>query len=312
MTKRVLFFRDFLAFSGGHLKVWDYFNHVRASGDHSAHIHFSKASVWDESNPWLALRGETVSSWREFRRDILFLGGLDWRMMDAAEREQPASPVVNFVQNVKHGWPENPRFQYLKHRAIRICVGEEIGASIRATGQVNGPVFVIPLGLNLGQAIGLRGTVETDTDILIAALKQPAAGAELAELLRRPGRRLELLTAPLPRDAYLAKVLRARVTVFLPNPAEGVYLPPLEGMALGTLVICARVPGTEYCRDGDNCFYPEYSTEALRASAESALALGDAERRRLLAQAASTAANYDLLKERRAFLEILRNIDQLW
>lgn len=312
MAKRVLFFRDFLCFTGGHLKVWDYFNHVRSSPGHSAHIHFSKESLWDARNPWLELREEAVTAWRDFPRDVFFLAGLDWQVLDPAERDRPGAPVVNLIQHVRHGWPHDPRYAFLRHRAVRICVGEEIGASIRATGQVNGPVFVIPNGLNLAEHAALRGTLEPDTDLLIAALKQPALGAQLAAGLQRPGRKLELLDAPLLRNEYLDKVLRARVTVFLPNAAEGLYLPPAEGMALGTLVVCARVPGTEYCRDGYNAFHPEYTLDAMRAAAEAALALSDAERKRMLAQANQAVARHDLQKERKLFLEILRDVDRLW
>ena len=43
--KEVLFFRDFKKFQGGHLKVWDYFNHVRSSPDHVPRVRFSPGSV---------------------------------------------------------------------------------------------------------------------------------------------------------------------------------------------------------------------------------------------------------------------------
>jgi glycosyltransferase involved in cell wall biosynthesis len=222
-------------------------------------------------------------------------------------------PIVNLLQHVRHGRPGDRRYPFLRHRAIRICVGEEVRASVAATGQVNGPLFAILNGLNLEERHwGLRGKVAPEIDILIAAIKQPEIGRQLAARLRPEGRRLELLDAPLLRADYLDRVVRAKVTVFLPNPAEGLYLPPLEGMALGTLVVCARVPGTEYCQDGYNCFYPDYTLEALQAAAEAAVALDDAQRARLLAQANEAVARHDLQKERKAFLDILRNVDQLW
>ena len=47
---------------------------------------------------------------------------------------------------------------------------------------------------------------------------------------------------------------RARVTLYLPNRLEGFYIPALEGMALGTLVVCPDSVGNRsYCRDGENC-----------------------------------------------------------
>ena len=308
----MLFYRDFRAFTGGHLKVWDYFSHVAASGDHEARICFSPETLWDESNPWLALRGVAQAAWRDVRPDVCFLAGLDWNVMPAAQRDAGSVPVINLVQNVRHGWPDDPRFSFLRHRAVRICVGEEIRASIAATGRVNGPVFVIPLGLDLGSRAAPADDAARDIDVLIAALKQPALGAQLAQSLRRPGRRVELSDSLRPRREYLERVARARVTVFLPSEGEGVYVPPLEGMALGTLVVCPDVPGTEYDRDGENCLRPAYSAEALRDAAERALALDAGARRRMLSHASATVAKYDLAEERTRFLAILRNLKALW
>ena len=310
--RSVLFYRDFGGFAGGHLKVWDYFCHVAASGDHEARICFSPGTLWDESNPWLALRNAAQAAWCDVRPDVYFLGGLDWNVMDAAQRDAGSVPVINLVQNVRHGWPDDPRFAFLRHRAVRICVGEEIRASIAATGRVNGPVFVIPLGLDLGPRTAPPEGAAHDIDLLIAALKQPALGAQLAQSLRRPGRRVELSDTLRPRREYLERVARARVTVFLPLEREGVYVPPLEGMALGTLVVCPDVPGTEYDRDGYNCLRPPYSAEALHDAAERALALDEGTRRRMLSNAAATVAKQDLAEERSQFLAILRNLKALW
>ena len=42
--------------------------------------------------------------------------------------------------------PKNPLYTFLKHRAIRICVSQEVGQMLWASGQVEGPLFVIPNG----------------------------------------------------------------------------------------------------------------------------------------------------------------------
>jgi hypothetical protein len=38
MTKRILFHRDYEAFSGGHMKVFDYFRHTQAAEGYVAEI----------------------------------------------------------------------------------------------------------------------------------------------------------------------------------------------------------------------------------------------------------------------------------
>src|SRR5438477_11084710 len=79
-TQLVLFHRDFRKFTGGHLKVWNYFNHVLSSPRHDAGIAFTAESRWDETNPWLQSRSRVVD-WDPERADILFLAGNDWRAL---------------------------------------------------------------------------------------------------------------------------------------------------------------------------------------------------------------------------------------
>jgi len=50
---KVLFYRYYRGFTGGHLKVWDYYDHVKASSNFIPQIYFSAESVWDSLNPWL-------------------------------------------------------------------------------------------------------------------------------------------------------------------------------------------------------------------------------------------------------------------
>jgi glycosyltransferase involved in cell wall biosynthesis len=102
------------------------------------------------------------------------------------------------------------------------------------------------------------------------------------------------------------------VTVFIPNPKEGFYLPALEGMALRTIVVCPDCVGNRsFCLDGVNCFRPVYSEDAIVDAARAALSrreqLGP-----LLDNATETARAHDLLSERQAFLEILDRVDELW
>ena len=68
--RSVLFHRDFRGFSGGHLKVWHYFNHVRHSPDHIPEIYFSEQTIWDESNPWLSFKDQALPSWGAIRPDV--------------------------------------------------------------------------------------------------------------------------------------------------------------------------------------------------------------------------------------------------
>jgi glycosyltransferase involved in cell wall biosynthesis len=304
-VKTVLFYRDFRRPSGGHLKVWDYFNHVLSSYHYRPKIVFSPDTLWDESNPWLSLRTQALKSGEDVCPDALFLAGKDWLAVDPAQ-----VPVINLIQHVRHAMPDDSRFPLLSRKAIRICVSEEVAEAIKQNRKVNGPIFVIPNGIDLR---GLPVPAAQETDILIAALKQPELGLQLKQKLEKPGIRVELLLTLLPRAEYLTRVSEAKVTVFLPDRTEGFYLPALEGMALSTLVVCPDCVGNRsFCLDGQNCFRPEQELDSLAAAAEGALGLRVIERQQMLDSARQMAERHDLLGERRAFLRMLENLNQLW
>ena len=72
--RRVLFYRDFRGFTGGHLKIWDYFNHVASFAGFEPRIAFSAESKWDATNPWSHSQ-ESVVPWAPAESDLLFLAG---------------------------------------------------------------------------------------------------------------------------------------------------------------------------------------------------------------------------------------------
>jgi len=310
----VLFYRDFKRLTGGDLKVWHYFNHVRSSGRHTALVRFSADAVWDSSNPWNDARENVIGADEDVDFDVLFLSGIDWRaMIPIGQRDEYRRPIINIVQHVWHACPNDRlnRHRFLPHKAIRICVSPEIAKAILRTGRVRGPVFTIPNALEL-DALAADGAPGRDIDVLVAANKQPELGGAVAARLRAPGRAVELVAERIPRDALLDLMRRARVSVLVPNPKEGFYLPALEGMALGTLVVCPDCIGSRsFCLPGENCFRPDYDEDAIVAAAAEALR-DDARAQALRARALETAGAHDMPGERRAFLDILDRVDELW
>jgi glycosyltransferase involved in cell wall biosynthesis len=309
----VLFFREFRRFTGGDLKVWDYFNHVRSSPRHEALIRFSEDSVWTPDNPWNAAREHIVRFGEPVRPDVLFLSGVDWRMIERAERPESAIPIVNLIQHVKHADPDDKlgRNRYLPHKAIRICVSEEIARALEQTGVVRGPIFTIPDAIDLERLAGFARTGPPELDLLVLANKQPEKGHAVLDALDGVSRS-HIIDVRTPRAEVLDLVGRAAVTVFVPNPREGFYLPALEGMALGTVVVCPDCVGNRsYCLDRVNCFRPDHEIDAIAADAREALARRH-ELDEMIAKAAETARRHDLRDERRSFLEILDRVDELW
>jgi glycosyltransferase involved in cell wall biosynthesis len=288
---------------------------VRSSERHTALVRFTADSVWDPTNPWTAAREHVISEDDDVDFDVLFLSGIDWRgMIPIEERDEYRRPIINLVQHVWHACPNDPlnRHRFLPHKAIRICVSPQIDKAITRTGRVRGPVFMIPDGLDLDAVATMADAPARDIDVLVAANKRPELGRAVAARLRRDGRTVELVDQPIPRWDLIRLMSRARVSVLVPNPKEGFYLPALEAMAVGTVVVCPDCIGNRsFCLPGENCFRPGYDEDAIVAAAEAALreepGLDEMRER-----ARATAQAHDIADERAAFLDILDGVEELW
>jgi Glycosyl transferases group 1 len=278
-------------------------------------VRFTPESTWDASNPWNAAREHVLGAGEDVDFDVLFLSGVDWRgMIPIEERDEYRRPIINIVQHVWHACPNDSlnRHRFLPHKAIRICVSPEITKAITSTGRVRGPVFTIPNALDLDALAGIGPAQERDIDLLVAANKQPELGRRVAARLQRPGRTVRLVDERIPRVDLLALMVRARVSMLVPNPKEGFYLPALEGMALGTVVVCPDCIGNRsFCLPGETCFRPDYDEDAIVAAADEALR-DEPGLDEMRARALATARAHDMPRERREFLEILDRVDDLW
>jgi hypothetical protein len=307
MKKIVLFHRDFRAFTGGHLKVWDYFNHVAASPDHEPRVALSPESKLDSTNPWFGPTS-SIAKWEPEKADLLFLGGTDWRALPDADRTKPSKPIINLIQHPRHAEPGSELRGFLKHRAVRICVSSEVGEAINATGEVNGPVFVIPNGIDL-QALPHPPTTRK-IDIFISGFKAPELAKEVDAALNGKVPHTLCLTDRLPRSEYLAHLSSAKIAVVLPRPREGFFLPALEAMACGAIVVCPDCVGNRsFCENGVNCFRPDYDRDVIVTATIAASRLTENERAAMLEHARATARQHSLETERASFLKILAQID---
>jgi glycosyltransferase involved in cell wall biosynthesis len=246
-----------------------------------------------------------------FVPDVLFVAGRDWQRLLGLGLLDRDIPIINLIQHVRHADEWSIQSQYLSSKAIRICVSPEVEEAVIAAG-ARGPTAVIPNGVDVPQ-IAASELDERPVDLLIAGLKQPVLAARIAEALASPDLAMETLTDHVDQTDFFNAMRRARVTLFLPNEEEGFYLPALEGMALGTVVVCPDCVGNRsFCLPGVNAFRPDYRFEDVVAAARTALALSDHERRRLLATARETASRHSLASEREAFGQILADLDRLW
>jgi hypothetical protein len=310
--RTVLFHRNFQHFQGGHLKVFHYFEHVRSSPSQDALIRFSRDSVWDPSNPWLNARDAVIDEDQDAPDvDALFLAGMDWRWVEPEQRVAPRLPIFNLIQG-RHARRDNEVRKFLAHPAIRICIGPEIQDELESFG-VEGPIFTIPIGVDLELLPAPLPAGQRDIDCLVLGVKDRPLGQAIARRLGKAGHRVLLVDQPIPRKLLLENMARARVAVHLPLRAEGAYLPALESMALGAVVVCPDCIGNRsFCRDGDTSLVPERTEKAITAAALTALSASDGDLRPMLAAARDQSDAHALTHERTRFLELLERVDELW
>jgi glycosyltransferase involved in cell wall biosynthesis len=307
----VLFHRKFRRFTGGHLKVWHYFNHVLTAPGFDARVHFDVNSSWDRSNPWLQSPDRVVKSLDGLKPDALFVAGRDWQRLNQLGILERGIPILNLIQHVRHGADWSIQSDFLARKAIRLCVSQEVADAVQEAGS-HGPIVVIPNGIDV-PIVSADDSSARPVDLLIAGLKQPAMATRAATQLARTGRSIEVLTDPLLRDDFLDAMRRARVTLFLPNETEGFYLPALEGMALGTIVVCPDCVGNRsFCIPGVSAFRPAFRFDDLVQDTEAALTMEDSAAEALRRGAVATVRNYSLDTERRRFHQVLADLDALW
>jgi hypothetical protein len=303
--KKILFYRDYHGFTGGHLKVWNYFEYVKYSKFFKPKIYFTNNSNFDGENPWCENLDNRESDWKPELSNALFVAGMDWTAVPLEYNK----PVINFIQGLRHSNSNDLRYLFLNRLATRICVSEEVADAISSTGIVNGPVLVIKNGLD-SKNFPAKKPIK-DIKVLIVGYKKPALAAQVHELLKKSGIEVHLLTRMIARSDYLSLVARSVITIFLPCQAEGFYLPALEGMGLETFVICPDCIGNRgFCFDMQNCISPIYSLDGIVSACHEAIAIhstGSAEK--IISSGIQQFNAHSLIEERCRFIEILDSLN---
>lgn len=325
--RRVLFHRTWKNFAGGsngsHLKVLDAFRHFERSPRFTPRVYFPPQTVWHDNpgNLWTALRAGAEREWRIRPTDVLFLSGRDWTVLTPAERADPPVPILAIAQP-RHADPNDDRHQYLAHRAIRIVKSSAGKALIERAG-ANGPVVLVPDCIDT--SLVPAPNPSPDLDVVIVGLKRPDVAVEMQQAIASEVRfralspRVEIQIPPkLPTRAdFLHFVNRARIAVFLPleaeRGAEGFYLPALEGMAMGKLVVCPDATGNvDFCIPGKTCIQPKSDERSLLDAVHEALLMPEARRRAMIDAGRAIVANHTIEKERAAMLGLLHGADETW
>lgn len=316
-VRTVWFHRDYRRFTGGHVKHAHYVDHVVQHARYRPAMTFSSEPASDslrkERRGLWPLDDRLAAHWRPEPSDILFVAGTDWRYVDARGLGELPNPRINLIQHVRHAHLDTELYGYLARRAVRICVSQEVADAIVATGQVQGPTLTIPNGIDMEPfrpaAVAHEGRV---SEVTIVAYKVPALGRELAALLSARGIAYRAVFDFMDRRAFLGLLAETQVAVCLPRAEEGFYLPALEAMAAGCIVVTMDCIGNRgFCKPAENCLIGR-DAPTLADAVTSALALRPEERDAYREHAARTVGCHSLGVERARFHAVLDDVDRLW
>lgn len=311
------FYRNYLEFTGGHLKHSHYFNNIKS---HPAYNHRivveNKASLIEAQQQIHQLWGRVLNApeqWAPQKNDLIFLAGMDWSFVLKKGGLDSTMPRLNLIQGTRHADPDQSLYQYLAEPAIRLCVSQPVADAIIDTGKVKGPVFVIPNGIDCQPNQNVAPIGNAFHRVQIVGYKRPDFARVLEQKLFAAGIATELLLEALPRDEFIERLDPAALVICCPLPAEGFYLTALEAMAKGCFVVVPDCEGNRaYAVDGINCLFPDYQHDAVFSAIIHALALPQNEMEKIRQAGVVTAMKHTLDNERFEFYKLLNNIDQLW
>ena len=322
-ARTIWFYRKFWRLSGGFLKHSHYFEHVHRMPGFVPKITFGMEPANELQNQqrqrlWPAGESGIVPRWKPKCRDVLFLNQADWSYVDQLELRSLDIPRINIIQGFGHVDKSRKTYQYLARKAIRICVSEEVADAICATGQPTGPVLTIPNGTDVrpfgstGDALPI-GYETRRQPITVIGYKSPELAGAFSRQLNSACIEHLLISQFIDRDAFLSLLDDSRIVVCLPREREGFYLPALEAMASGCLVVTVDSVGNRgFCLHEENCLIANRDSEALFRMTKRALTMSGGELGRFHQRAKATAAQHSLETERQKFHVILNNIDRLW
>ena len=105
-NKSVLFYRKYGGFTGGHLKVYDYFNHCLLIKGLNPEIYIDPISdlshLWKDSDSILA-------NYDPHKHDILFLAGNDWQSHSHCFQGRKIKPFRRIGKGYDNSSSRDPR-----------------------------------------------------------------------------------------------------------------------------------------------------------------------------------------------------------
>lgn len=295
------FFRNYEKYTGGHQKFYDYLMHTKAITDIQCHLFVQKDC---KVMPGLFRGIDGIEYQNEYDPtacNIVFLAGMDWQYY--LPHRKPNDVIVNLIQHVRHGDKSHPLFSYLKYNALRICVSNAVKTAIAP--YANGHCEAIPMGHVIPQL-----KYEKCYDLYILAKKNPHFGRTVARWAEERGFTCKLHDCLVSKEDVLTSFAKSKVTLALPNPTEGFFLPGIEAMALSDRVVVPDcIANREYCTENTNALLCEYNIDAVKKAITRSLKMLQTDTHRLQKRRGeNTARSYTLIREREIYHKLIREL----
>lgn len=301
--KKILFYRDFKAYTGGHQKYFDYYKHFKEHSSFDVEIFFTPNSIWSSQNPWIGEVENIVKNFNLENYDVLFIAGMDWNILE--EGIENKVPVINFIQGMRHTNSEHILNTFLKRKASRITVSPMITQCLEKEKNYNGTLYTIDNGIKL-KVIEEKKVL----DIYILGLKNPKLAKLLEDRLSNLGFKVLMTSTGIPREEVHQNMAMANISLLLPNytEGEGFYLPALESMQYSDITIVPNCIGNEsFCSDGINCLMPKYELESMvNACINAKKMLKNGKFKDIKVEALRTVNKHSLEKEKESLYTILK------
>jgi len=219
--------------------------------------------------------------------------------------------VIHLVQNTRHAnpaWIGGVGLRLLGRPMTRIVTSDAVGEMIAPYVNTRFATRVIELGHRTDYFGTQReGGLPPQVKVAYTTWKSDL-GDRVRKRLQADGRRWSFRAVRGPATWSQLRQLYHWCDVFLatPGPQEGHYLPGLEAMAAGALVVIPDVEGNRaYCRFGENCVQATYEDPAAYVEALRGLAAADVERVEALRAAGYAEGGRHTLEGERAEFERL-------
>lgn len=310
--------------AGGIVKLMDYVGHARSLGYDTAvwspHVPDHAAPLFQIDRFRRLLSDERVSFHSSIRWDIrdtdlCFISLPTHFKVAQASLPRGFSParIIHIVQGTRHAmpaWLDGFALRLLTRPASRISVNDIVAETIRPYLDPRAPHTTIRVGHDVPYFWRER-SASFEAPIKVASMTWKS------DLATRVAERLD--------DRFEIRIISTRVgwselrelyhwaDVFLaaPLPEEGLYLPGLEALAAGCILVTPNVGGNmTYCLPGENCLLVKYDdVDACLLALEEIASAGKDRIDSLRAAGYRAADSFSLDRERLQFADLL---DKLW